>query len=104
MTNCLIDSFCLSRFTRVIICTEVAEEVDSVSELYQKFGRLVTRQMHARTAPRLHPPLSSSATSERRNGSASETMPTVCVLPRSISFVTVAGLMSMQATRTQAGS
>ena len=42
--------------------------------------------------------------SERRNGSASETIPTVCELPRSMSLVTVAGLISMQATFTQAGS
>ena len=32
------------------------------------------------------------------------TMPTVWMLPRSVSLVTVAGLMSTQATLTQAGS
>ena len=47
---------------------------------------------------------SSSAASDRRNGSASVTMPTVWMLPRSVSFVTVAGLMSTQATFTHAGS
>ena len=47
---------------------------------------------------------SSSLTSARKNGSASVTTPTVWTLPRSVSFVTVAGLMSTHATLTQAGS
>jgi hypothetical protein len=49
-------------------------------------------------------PSARSLTSSRKNGSASVTMPTVWMLPRSMSLVTVAGLMSTQATRTQAGS
>src|SRR4029079_13052065 len=68
---------------------------------------VVVRRAHedVRVLPRAHAslPLRSSVTSSRRKGSTSVTMPTVCMLPRSMSLVTVAGLMSMQATLTQAG-
>src|SRR5262249_37709066 len=46
----------------------------------------------------------SSVTNARKKGSASVTMPMVWWLPRSASFVTVAGLISTQVTFTQAGS
>src|SRR5207249_12273963 len=49
-------------------------------------------------------PAPSSCVRARRKGSASVTTPTVWTLPRSVSFVTVAGLMSTHATLTQAGS
>ena len=47
---------------------------------------------------------STSCTSARRNGSTSVTRPTVWKLPRSLSLMTVEGLMSTQTTLTQAGS
>src|SRR5206468_10116942 len=46
----------------------------------------------------------SSVARLRRNGSTSVTRPTVWNVPRSLSLVTVAGLMSTETTLTQAGS
>src|SRR5713101_8261812 len=45
-----------------------------------------------------------SSTSTRRNGSTSVTKPTDWNVPRSASFVTVAGLISTQTVFTDAGS
>src|SRR3989304_1036476 len=45
-----------------------------------------------------------SCRSDRKNGSTSVTRPTVWKLPRSLSLITVEGLMSMQTTLVQAGS
>src|SRR5258708_19011884 len=63
-----------------------------------------SQRAHGASKPADYAGPPSSRTSTRRNGSTSVTSPTVWKVPRSASFVTVAGLMSTQTVFTLAGS